>query len=80
MNPEELDIVPTKELLDALKKRFDVFAMIGLLDKGSELKRENVSYLFRGEPFACLGTVNMLKAKIEQHLLRTIKDGNNEQA
>lgn len=78
MTSDELDIVSTKELLDALKKRFDVFAMIGLLDKGSELKRENVSYLFRGEPFACLGTVDMLRAKIEQHLLRTIKDSTNE--
>jgi len=78
MTPDELDIVSTKELLDALKKRFDVFAMIGLLDRGSELKRENVSYLFRGEPFACLGMVDMLKAKIEQHLLRTIRNGTNE--
>lgn len=68
MTPNELDIVPTKELLDALKKRFDVFTMIGLLDKGSELKRENVTYLFRGEPFACLGVISLLRAKIEQHI------------
>jgi len=78
MTPDELDCVPTKELLNALKKRFDVFAMIGLFDRGSELKRENVSYLFRGEPFACLGAVDMLKAQIQQHLLRTIRDGTNE--
>ncbi len=68
MTQNDLDVVPTKELLDALKKRFDVFTMIGLLDRGSELKRENITYLFYGEPFACLGVISLLRAKIERHI------------
>ncbi len=75
MTPD-LDLVPTNELLDALKQRFDVFAMVGLFDRGAVLKTEDVAYAFRGEPFACIGATQFLRAKIEQHLLQNIK--NNE--
>jgi len=78
ITPEDLDIVPTNELLEALKKRFDVFAMVGLFDRGPTLKSENISYMFRGEPFACLGASDLLRAKIEQHLLKHVRDKDNE--
>ena len=75
MTPD-LDLVPTEDLLNALKQRFDVFAMVGLFDRGEVLKTEDVSYAFRGEPFACLGATQFLRAKIEQYLMLNIK--NNE--
>jgi len=71
---QDLDLVPTTELLDALKQRFDVFAMVGLFDRGAVLKTEDIAYAFRGEPFACMGATQFLRVKIEQHLLHNIQD------
>jgi hypothetical protein len=74
----DLDLVPTDELLSVLKSRFDVFAMVGLFDRGSTLKTEDLAYAFRGEPFACIGALEFLKAKVQHHLQQNIQEKPNE--
>lgn len=77
MNPD-LEFVATEDLLNALKSRFDVFAMVGLFDRGVMLKTEDLAYAFRGEPFACIGALEFLKSKVHQHLQKNIQEKTDE--
>ena len=73
MTPEEVALVPTDDLVDALRRRFDHIIVAWCMDETESHIRS--SHYWHGNAFACVGLAVELKKGILATLKRDRENG-----
>ena len=68
MTSEELDLVDTEELLNAIKRRFDGGVIVLYRDKSDTIEVERT--VWWGGVFRCLGLVQVAKMRLKEFVRR----------